>query len=52
MNDGKFEVFVKNEWGMVCFYGWDDVDVKVVCRSLGLLRYYDFKDNKKLLYNC
>lgn len=48
LNDGKLEVYVKNEWGTVCSYGWDDADAKVACRSLGLPRYYDLKDNKKL----
>nr|XP_034333598.1 deleted in malignant brain tumors 1 protein-like isoform X2 [Crassostrea gigas] len=40
LNDGKLEVYVKNEWGTVCTYGWDDADAKVACRSLGLPSMY------------
>uniref|UniRef100_K1PUY0 Deleted in malignant brain tumors 1 protein n=1 Tax=Magallana gigas TaxID=29159 RepID=K1PUY0_MAGGI len=40
LNGGKLEVCVKNKWGTVCSYGWDDADAKVACRSLGLPSKY------------
>lgn len=35
---GQLEIFMEEEWGTVCDYGWDYQDAKVLCRQLGYLR--------------
>ena len=34
--EGRVEICLNNEWGTVCDQMWDDTDVRIVCRQLGL----------------
>ena len=35
--EGRVEIFISDEWGMVCDNNWDDVDARVVCRQMGYI---------------
>ena len=34
-NEGRVEVCLSGQWGMVCVNGWNNTDATVVCRQLG-----------------
>jgi deleted-in-malignant-brain-tumors protein 1 len=34
--EGRVEICLNDEWGTVCDQMWDDTDVRIVCRQLGL----------------
>lgn len=37
--EGCLEIFYEGRWGMVCNNGFDVIVVKIICNSIGYLRY-------------